>query len=47
MSRGLTHSEWEIVYGYEQRKGTGIRAKCRAIMSNEGKLDRKRGFSIP
>jgi hypothetical protein len=33
-------SRWEIMYGYEQRKGTGIRAKCRAIMSNEGKLDR-------
>jgi hypothetical protein len=31
---------WEIMYGYEQRKGTGIRAKCRAIMSNEGRLDR-------
>lgn len=31
---------WETVYGYEQRKGTGIRAKCRAIMSSEGRLDR-------
>jgi hypothetical protein len=31
---------WEIMYGYEQRKGTGIRAECRAIMSNEGRLDR-------
>lgn len=31
---------WEIMYGYEQREGTGIRAKCRAIMSNEGRLDR-------
>jgi hypothetical protein len=31
---------WEIMYGYERREGTGIRAKCRAIMSNKGRLDR-------
>jgi hypothetical protein len=31
---------WEIKYGYEQREGTGIRAKCRVIMSNKGRLDR-------
>ena len=31
---------WEIMYGYEQREGTGIRAKCRAMISNEGRLDR-------
>lgn len=30
----------EMMYGYEPRKGTGIRAKCPAIMSNEGRLDR-------
>lgn len=30
----------EIMYGYEQRKGTGIRAKCRAIMLDEGRLGR-------
>jgi len=31
---------WEIMYGYERREGTGIRAKCGATMSNEGRLDR-------
>jgi len=33
-------SRWEIMYGYEQREGTGIRAKCRATILNEEKLDR-------
>jgi hypothetical protein len=28
------------MYGYEQREGTGIQAKCRAIMSDEERLDR-------
>lgn len=31
---------WEIKYGYEQREGTGIQAKCRAIVSGKGRLDR-------
>jgi hypothetical protein len=31
---------WEIMYGYELREGTGIRAKCRAIMLNKRRLDR-------
>ena len=33
---------WEIMYGYEQREGTGIQAKYRAITSNEARLDRYR-----